>query len=166
MVTTEGVPSDAFNHADIKLELIPATGPRKFDFDMDMKGMLEIVPRENLEPGTDEVKLEPVDPENCPRYEILPSSEKSSADRCLQSLSKWKAIAPSTHHHCLFVSRFLQNFPEDFNIFEKQRAALTFITIGFIKELCSLESFEEWKHEQILDYVQQRRQLGWKRYSS
>ena len=155
MVTTEGVLADAFNDADIKLELIPTSGPRKFDFDMDMRGMMEIVPLEKLEPMATDVKLEVVDLEGNPLEEV-PCSPK-----LIGTLSKWKEIATSTHHHCLFVSRFLQNLPTDFEIFEKQRATLAFITVGFIKELCNFESFDGWNYEQSLDYIQLRRRLGW-----
>lgn len=155
MVTTEGVLADAFNDADIKLELIPASGPRKFDFDMDMRGMVEIVPLEKLEPMATDVKLEVVDLEKNPLEEV-PSSPK-----LIGTLSKWKEIATSTQHHCLFVSRFLQNLPADFEIFEKQRATLAFITVGFIKELCNFESFDGWNYEQSLNYIQLRRRLGW-----
>ena len=155
MVTTEGVLADAFPDADVKLELIPATGPRKFDFDMDMGGMMEIVPLEKLEPIATDVKPELVN------LDESISEEAASSPGFLQTLPKWKEIATSTHHHCLFVSRFLQNLPVDFEIFEKQRATLAFITIGFIKELCNFENFDGWNHKQSLDYIQLRRRLGW-----
>jgi len=154
MVTTEGVLTDAFNDADIKLELIPASGPRKFDFDMHMGGMVEIVPLEKLEPMKTDVKLEIVELEQSP-LEEAPSSPK-----LLGTLSKWNKIAKGTHHHCLFVSRFLQNLPADFEIFEKQRATLAFITFGFIKELCNFENFDGWNHEKSLEYVELRRRLA------
>ena len=167
MVTSEGVLPDAFNHADYKLELIPNSGPRKFDAKMDMRGTLEIVPREEVEPlelielvevKEDKVKEEPED--HPPPLELIPLNEKSNPH-----LSKWKQLAPSTHHHCLFVGRFLQNLPDNFEIFEKQRATLAFITIGFLHELnfetdCNFEKFDGWSYEQILNYVQLRRQLG------